>query len=53
MRQRELFESAQVSITSIPEDEIKLIELLAQLMLSTFSTTTTTNEEEHDEPDQR
>lgn len=50
MRQRELFESAQLSVTSVPEAvETKLIELLAQLMLSTLNPTA--DEEESNEPD--
>ncbi len=54
MRQRELFEPAQMSMRSIPEAiEMELIELLAQLMLSTFNAVAATDEEESDEPDQR
>lgn len=53
MRQRELFEPAQTGMMSIPEAiEMGLIELLAQLMLSTFNKTAATDEEESDEPDQ-
>jgi hypothetical protein len=54
MRQRELFEPAQTSRIFIPETiEMGLIELLAQLMLSTFDATPATDEEKSDEPDQR
>jgi len=54
MRQRELFGPAQSSRIFVPETiEMGLIELLAQLMVSTLSTTAATDEERSDEPDQR
>jgi hypothetical protein len=54
MRQRELFEPAPMSKRFIPEtSEAELVELLAQLMLSTFNEVAATDEEESNEPDQR
>jgi hypothetical protein len=54
MRQRELFEPAQTSRIFIPETiEMELIQILAQLMLSTLNATAATDEERSDEPDQR
>ena len=54
MRQRDLFESPQPSTIFLVETiEMELIDLLGQLMLSTFNATAATDEESSDEPDQR
>jgi len=54
MWQRELFEPAPMSKRFIPEEnEAELVELLAQLMLSTFNPTAAKDGEESNEPDQR
>ncbi len=54
MRQRELFEPTQMSMRFIPEAiEAELVQLLAQLMLSTFNAVAAMDEEGRDEPDQR
>ncbi len=54
MRQRELFDPTLLSRTVVPEViEMELIELLAQLMLSTINSAPAPDEEQSDEPDQR
>lgn len=52
MRQHDLFDTALMGGKHIPEaTEAKLIELLAQLMLSTLSATAAAEEENSDEQD--